>query len=509
MNQSTRTNTLRKRLWLGLTALGLVALGVVVGFALAEELTLPESMRHLGISPPQVVVSPQPDSSSPHVQRVSFPSGGVHNSTLTEVAKRARPAVVNILTRAKVQTPKQFQSPFFDDPFFRRFFGDEFERRFKQPETPQPQGTGSGVIVSRDGYIITNNHVVEHADDVQVTLSDKRTFDATVVGTDPKTDIALIKIDADDLPILPWADSRELEVGEVVMAIGNPFGLNQTVTMGIVSAVGRANVGIVDYEDFIQTDAAINPGNSGGALVNLQGELVGINTAIFSRSGGYMGIGFAIPSNMAKAIQSSLTEHGKVVRGWLGVSIQDLTADLQEQFDAPDQQGVLVSDVMEDSPAEEGGLQRGDIIRQYDSYDVNDSRHLRSLVAETPPKHSVALTILREGESQKRTITIAEMPEDVEFLASAGEAKGKHALAGLTVKPAASGKQGVEVTEVEPGSAANRAGIRKGDHIREINRQEINTMGDFEEATRKLGTKDRLLLLIQRGRGTLFLSITP
>jgi len=441
---------------------------------------------------------------------VGQPSATLQNAAFTEVAKIARPAVVNISTVVKSESRTPLRSPFFDDPFFRRFFGEEFERRFQPEESPrQQEGTGSGVIVSRDGYIITNNHVVEQGDEIQVTLSDKRNFAAEIVGTDPKTDLALAKIDADNLPVLPWGDSGKLEVGEIVLAIGNPFGLNQTVTMGIVSAVGRANVGIVDYEDFIQTDAAINPGNSGGALVNLKGELIGINTAIFSRSGGYMGIGFAIPSNMAKSIQTSLTQHGKVIRGWLGVSIQDLTPDLKEQFDAPDQRGVLVSDVVEDSPAEEGGLKRGDIIRKYDSYEVNDSRHLRSLVAETPPDASVTIQVLREGDEQQVKVRIAEMPKDLEASASSDEARGKHALTGITVKPFSSGEKGVEVTEVKPGSAASRAGIREGDIIREINRKVVRDIEDFQRLTRKLDADDRVLLLLQRGRTTIFLSITP
>ena len=430
------------------------------------------------------------------------------SDTLIQVAKRARPAVVNISTMVTSKGRSPMRSPFFDDPFFRRFFGEEFEHRFRQEESPRQQGTGSGVIVSSHGYIITNHHVVEEGDEIQVTLSDKRTFTAEIVGTDPKTDLALLKIEADDLPVLSWGDSRDLQVGEIVMAVGNPFGLNQTVTMGIVSAVGRANVGIVDYEDFIQTDAAINPGNSGGALVNLKGELIGINTAIFSRSGGYMGIGFAIPSNMAKTIQASLAEHGKVVRGWLGVSIQDLTADLQEQFDAPDQQGVLISDVVDDSPAEEGGLQRGDIIRQYDSRKVTDSRHLRSLVAETLPDTPVTIEVLRDGDERQLKITIAELPEDLETLASADEAQGKHALAGITVKPTSRNK-GVEVTDVKAGSAASRAGIRKGDVILEINRERVEGVSEFQRLTRQLDSRDRILLLLQRGRSTIFLSITP
>ncbi len=434
---------------------------------------------------------------------------GAQNSTLVQVAKLARPAVVNISTTVSAKKLKPLQSPFFDDPFFRRFFGEEFEKRFQPQESPPQQGTGSGVIVRKDGYIITNNHVVESGDEIQVTLSDKRNFTAEVIGTDPKTDLALIKIDADDLPVLPWGDSQELEVGEIVMAVGNPFGLTQTVTMGIVSAVGRANVGIVDYEDFIQTDAAINPGNSGGALVNLKGELIGINTAIFSRSGGYMGVGFAIPSNMAQAIQKSLIEHGKVVRGWLGVSIQDLTPDLKDQFDTPDTQGALVSEVLDDSPAKRAGIQRGDIIRQFDSKAVNDTRHLRSLVAESLPNASVKLHVLREGKAIELTVKIQEMPKDMTALASTGEGRGQHALAGVTVESASSDKEGVKVVKVESGSPAQRAGIQEGDYILEINRQVVKDVEDFQRATRKLDDKERILLLIQRGRSTIFLSVTP
>ncbi|HET7059117.1 MAG TPA: trypsin-like peptidase domain-containing protein, partial [Nitrospiraceae bacterium] len=260
-------------------------------------------------------------------QTSSFPG----NETFISVAKLAKASVVNISSSQKTVQGEGFRNPFFNDPFFRRFFGEE-ERRFPVPKERREQGLGSGVIVSPDGHILTNNHVVEKADEIKVLLSDKRTFKAKVIGTDPKTDVAVIKIDVDNLPVLPWGDSAQLQVGELVLAVGNPFGLNQTVTMGIISAVGRANMGIVDYEDFIQTDAAINPGNSGGALVNLKGELIGINSAIFSRTGGNMGIGFAIPSNMAKSTMHSLIKYGKVVRGWLGVSIQDITQDLAKEF---------------------------------------------------------------------------------------------------------------------------------------------------------------------------------
>ena len=439
------------------------------------------------------------------------------NQALIEVAELAKPAVVNISvlsTAAKSPTPL----PFFDDPFFRRFFGDEFNRRFQQPEQPQQpegpkaQGLGSGVIISPDGYIITNNHVVEHADQVKVLLSDKRKFDAKVVGMDPKTDLALIKIDADNLPAIRWGDSNRLKVGEMVMAIGNPFGLNQTVTMGIISAVGRANVGIVDYEDFIQTDAAINPGNSGGALVNLKGELVGINTAIFSRSGGYMGIGFAIPSNMAKSIQQSLVKRGKVVRGWLGVSIQDLTSDLKDQFDAPDTNGVLISDVVKDGPAKKAGIKRGDIIKRYGGKTVNNSVRLRSLVAETVPDTPVKLEILRDGHTKTLRVTIDEMPKNLASLSSTGEAEGNHALAGVRVEPVPPEKgydEGVSVTSVQSGSPADQAGVREGDIILEINRHSVKNVDDFRQLTQKLGPDDRVLVLLQRGRSSIFLSINP
>jgi Do/DeqQ family serine protease len=491
---------------LTIVGVGLLITGIILGMGLVGDLSFSQG----GISDTESAVSPS--TTKPLLSgALLFGEGdiGARNSTLTRVAKQARHAVVNISTTVSATKLEPLQSPFFDDPFFRRFFGEEFEKRFQPRESPRQQGTGSGVIVRKDGYIITNNHVVESGDDIQVTLSDKRNFTAEVIGTDPKTDLALLKIDADDLPVLEWGNSQKLEVGEIVMAVGNPFGLTQTVTMGIVSAVGRANVGIVDYEDFIQTDAAINPGNSGGALVNLKGELIGINTAIFSRSGGYMGVGFAIPSNMAQAIQNSLIEHGKVVRGWLGVSIQDLTPDLQDQFDAPDTQGALVSEVFDDSPAKQAGFQRGDIIRQFDDKTVKDTHHLRSLVAESVPNAPVIVHVLREGEDHELTVTIQEMPKDMMAKASTGETQGSHALAGVTVESASSREKGVTVIKVESGSPAERAGIQKNDHILEINREAVKDVEDFQRLTGQLGAKDKVLLLLQRGRSTIFLSITP
>ncbi|HSF67433.1 MAG TPA: DegQ family serine endoprotease [Nitrospiraceae bacterium] len=440
---------------------------------------------------------------------------GVSAQPFVAIAKQAKASVVNISSVTK-RTLRSQQSPipFFDDPFFRRFFGEEFERRMPAPRERQEQGLGSGVIVTSDGYIVTNNHVVEGADELTVSLPDKRTFKAKTIGTDPKTDVAVIKIDASNLPVLSWGDAGQLEVGEMVLAVGNPFGLSQTVTMGIISAVGRANMGIVDYEDFIQTDAAINPGNSGGALVNLKGELIGINTAIFTQSGGYMGIGFAIPSNMARSVMDSLLKHGKVVRGWIGVSIQEVTQDLAKEFGTAESKGALVADVLDDSPAAKANLERGDVITAYNGKTINDPNHLRSLVAETAPGSTVQLSILRDKKPRELTLTIGEQPKEIASAKGSGTGKGDHALAGVTVedvKPGQSGrlKSGVLVTEIEADSPAERAGVRTGDIIREINRKPVKDVKDFERLASQLSSKSSVLLLLNRGNATIFLSINP
>lgn len=450
---------------------------------------------------------------SPPVVKVSTPLLA-SNETFVKIAKEAMASVVNIsATKRTVQSPAT--NPLLEDPFFRRFFGEEFERRFKQPRERQEQGLGSGVIVSDDGYIVTNNHVVEQADDLMVLLGDKRKLPATLIGTDPKTDLAVIKIEATGLSTLPWGNSVALEVGELVLAVGNPFGLNQTVTMGIISAVGRANVGIVDYENFIQTDAAINPGNSGGALVNLQGQLIGINTAIFSRTGGYMGIGFAIPSQMVKSVMQSLIGHGKVIRGWLGVSIQELSQDLATQFDVPDTQGALVGDVFSESPAGQAGLKRGDIIRTYNGVTVKDPNHLRTLVAETTPESSIPLTVWRSGKIVNLSVSITEMPKDTAALTemAPSSVSGNHALSGLSVEPVQPGQtrdgQGVVVTKINPNSPAERAGVQPGDVILELNRSPIGSVKDFEQLVKRLEAGTSVLVLLQRGKGAIFLTIKP
>jgi serine protease Do len=304
----------------------------------------------------------------------------------------------------------------------------------------------------------------------------------------------------------------------MVLAVGNPFGLSQTVTMGIISAVGRANVGIVDYEDFIQTDAAINPGNSGGALINLKGELIGINTAIFSQSGGYMGIGFAIPSNMAKSVMQNLIKHGKVVRGWIGISIQEVTADLAKQFGASEATGALISDVLEDGPASKGKLERGDIITAYNGITVRDPGHLRSLVADTTPGTAVTISVLRDNKPHDAKVTVGELPKELATASrEAGRTKGDHVLSGLTVENLSGdterfgrgkARSGVVITQIEPDSAAERAGLRTGDIIREINRKPVKDVKDFDRLTSQLTPKTSVLLLLNRGNATIFLTIT-
>ncbi len=335
---------------------------------------------------------------------------------LAELTAAVRPAIVNISTTRTVKISGGMD-PFFDDPFFRRFFGDRFNRQ--QPERERKSsGLGSGVIVSPDGYIITNSHVVKEADEIKVLLSDRKEYAGTVIGSDPKTEIAVIKIDAKNLHTLPWGDSDKLRVGEFVLAVGNPYGLNQTVTMGIVSALGRANVGIADYEDFIQTDAAINPGNSGGALVNVRGELIGINTAIYSTSGGYQGIGFAIPSNMVRSVMESLVKKGKVIRGWLGVSIQKVTPELAKQFSLQEEQGALIGDVIEGSPAEKAGIKRGDVIIEYDGKKIEEPYMLRNMVANTIPGEDHEVTLLRDNQRMRVKVTIGELPAEQQALSS-------------------------------------------------------------------------------------------
>ena len=375
---------------------------------------------------------------------------------------------------------------------------------------------GSGVIVSPDGYIITNHHVIDGARELTVTLPDKREFKGKVIGTDPKTDLALIKVDAQGLPSVPWGDSAKLQVGEYVLAVGNPFGLNSTVTLGIVSALGRGRMGITQYEDFIQTDAAINPGNSGGALVNARGELIGINTAIFSRTGGYQGVGFAVPASMAQPVYDSLVKTGKVVRGYLGVGIQEVTQDLAKLFGLKQTQGALVSDVNEGSPAEQAGIKQGDIIIGYQGSLVQDAVALQRAVTRTPVGTKATAKVVRNGHEMDLTVTIGEQPDSTK-IARADQGSSEHPLAGVAVQELdrqtahelglTKKTQGVVVMDVEPDSLASQAGLMPGDVIREINKQPVKSVKDYEKIMSSLKKDQQALLLINRQGASLFLSV--
>ncbi len=432
------------------------------------------------------------------------------NQALSEVAMAVKPSVVNISSTRTFRTPGT-PHPFFNDPFFRRFFGDEF-RFFDRPREHRQSGLGSGVIVDKDGYILTNYHVIKDADEIKVKLSDKREFNGKVIGSDSKTDLAVIKIQADKLPVIKWGDSDRLKVGEMILAIGNPFGLTQTVTSGIISATGRANVGIADYEDFIQTDAAINPGNSGGALVNVRGELVGINTAIFSTSGGYQGIGFAIPSNMAKVVMENLIKKGKVVRGWLGVSIQPITPELAKQFNLQNEKGVLIGDVVEDSPAEKAGLKRGDVILELEGKEFSEPSALRNAVAAIPPGKEITLKILRDGKTMTVKATVAELPAGMQKFSPHSEG----ALKGVQVQDITPDIRralqlpkrvtGVIVTDVAEGSPADGL-LEENDIIMEVNRKKVNNTKDFVAAGASIKKGQGALLLIYRNGSTIYLTI--
>lgn len=431
---------------------------------------------------------------------------------MAELAEAVSPAIVNISTVRTEKVTSTPLDPLFQDPFFRKFFGDKHPR-LQEPREHKSASLGSGVIVSRNGYILTNNHVVKNADTIKVLLSDKREFTGKIIGTDPQTDLSVIKIDAENLSTLELGDSDALKVGELVLAVGNPFGLNQTITMGIVSAVGRANVGIADYEDFIQTDAAINPGNSGGALVNVKGELIGINTAIFSTTGGYQGIGFAIPARMAKVVMDSLLLKGKVIRGWLGVSIQGITPELAKQFNLEKDYGNLVSDVVDGSPADKGGIMRGDVIIELNGLPVNEPFNLRNMVAATPPGEEVEFKVIRNGEILVLPVTVAEIPGDDQKTST----EYKNALQGVSVQdltPDLYRKlnlpdkiRGVVVTDIEQGSNAESR-LVPGDVILEINRRAISNLDDYESIVSQIKQDIDVLLLVFRRGSTIFVPIS-
>ncbi len=421
--------------------------------------------------------------------------------SLAPMLDKVRPAVVNIATEGRI---RQNMNPLFADPFFRRFFGVP-----DQPVERKTSSLGSGVIVdAKRGLILTNNHVIANADQIKITLRDGRNLEAEVVGTDPETDVAVIKVPAEDLTAITTTDSDAIDVGDFVVAIGNPFGLGQTVTSGIVSALGRSGLGIEGYEDFIQTDASINPGNSGGALVNLRGELVGINTAIFSQSGGNIGIGFAIPINLALQIMEQILETGEVKRAFLGVSLQDVSPELAEAFGLKRQTGAIINQVLPDSPADKAGLQTGDIVLTVDNKKIRNANDLRNRVGLLPVGKKVRMTILRDGKEKKLSVDVQENQ-----MASGGGPRAiNELLEGVTVaeleqESAYLQITGVQVIQVERGSIAWRNGLRAGDIITSVNKQDIRNMQEFLATVDKLSAP--LLLRIIRGNNAAFLVLKP
>ncbi len=422
-----------------------------------------------------------------------------HKPTLAPMLKKALPGVVNISTRSTIRVE---ENPLFSDPFFRRFFDI--------PDVPlerESQSLGSGVIVDADkGYILTNNHVIDKADEISVTLRDGRHFQARVVGTDPEVDLAVIQIEARGLTALPFGDSDALEVGDFVVAIGNPFGLGQTVTSGIVSALGRSGLGIEGYEDFIQTDASINPGNSGGALVDLDGRLVGINTAIVGPAGGNVGIGFAIPSNMARNIMEQLIRYGEVRRGQLGVYIQDVTPDLARAFGLRRARGAVITQVIPGSPADRAGLKEGDVVVKVNGESIDNAADLRNAIGLLRVGAEARIEIIRDGRRRTVKVRIRERSQE-RARAGAIDPRLDGAVLGAIEPghPLAGQVEGVEVLEVKRGSPAWVAGLRKGDIIVSVNRQRVKSVADVKRAVRQ--GRDGLLLNIRRGDGALYLVI--
>lgn len=450
------------------------------------------------------------------------------SSAFSAAAKTAMPAVVSIKVEKAIEggpmtfeTPYGYNDPFglFGDEFLRKFFGDRLPPQQQQQQAPRKyyeRGQGSGFIISKDGYILTNNHVVGDVDKITVELKDGRKFEnAKLIGTDPDSEVALIKIDGNNFPVLPMGNSDRIEIGDWVIAIGNPFGLSETVTVGVISAVGRSNVHIAAYEDFIQTDAAINPGNSGGPLINLDGQVIGINTAIFSQSGGYMGIGFAIPINMARNIEQQLKENGKVTRGYLGIYGQDMTTDMAELLNLKSSEGVIVAQVEQDSPAEKAGIKNHDILLKMNGHKIESYESLRNEIAMLSPGSRIVFQVLRDGNTREIAVNLAERPMTMaQGNLPKGQQQTQKAL-GIEVQDLTKDLaerfgyalgQGVIVTRVVPGSPAADVGIQPGDLIQSVNQKPVSSVDDFDKAV--AGTKDnKILLLIKRGEYSQFVVV--
>ncbi|MCX7981904.1 MAG: DegQ family serine endoprotease [Syntrophales bacterium] len=430
--------------------------------------------------------------------------------SFADLTEKVKPAVVNISTTRTVRSGGVFSpfgdSPlerFFGDEFFERFFGDIPRREFKQ------QSLGSGFIISADGYIFTNNHVVEKADKIIVKLSDGRQFDAKVIGKDAKTDIALIKIKAERLPVAEIGDSDKVRVGDWVIAIGNPFGLEHTVTAGIVSAKGRV-IGAGPYDNFIQTDASINPGNSGGPLFSLEGKVIGINTAIVAQA---QGIGFAIPINMAKAILPDLKAKGKVTRAWMGISVQDVTEDMAKVLKLKSREGAIITETFKDDPADRAGLKPGDVITEINGKKIKDSHELLLTIASLPVGEKITVKVVRDGKEMTFYVTVTERKEEKEIALSREGAKDKFGLVVQNITPEVARqlglkkRQGVIVVAVEEGSPADEAGIQPQDIILQVNRVPVNSVADYMREMGKKSVKEGIALLIKRGNATFFITL--
>ena len=431
----------------------------------------------------------------------------VASGSFAQVAEAVGPAVVNINTFMRSGGGRTPVEEFFGDEFFRRFFGD--------PERPQQQGSlGSGVIVDPSGIALTNAHVVERGTDIEVVTAEGKKHRAKVVGLDKRTDLAVLRLQGGGpYPSAVLGDSDKVRVGDWVLAIGSPFGLQQTVTAGIISAKGRS-IGQGPFDDFLQTDAAINPGNSGGPLVNMSGEIVGINSAILSRSGGNVGIGFSIPSNMAKRIYTELVARGKITRGWLGVSIQPLTPELAKSFGLKEPKGVLIADVVKDSPADKAGLVAGDVLMEFDGKKLEVPQDLQKIVAVTAPGKGVPVKLWREKGEKTLEIKIGETPEETAQLEPSGKSKSLLGLETRPITPEIARQlnlrttEGVLVARVEDEGPAAEAGLQRGDVIREVNRQRIKSEQDYERATQGLKAGDRVTVLLQRGPQSLYVAFT-
>ena len=430
-------------------------------------------------------------------------------------------AVVNISSTKVVKRQNQLPGLFFNDPFFRRFFGDQNPEspESQGPQTQKEQSLGSGVIVNPNGYLLTNNHVIEGASDVRVFTTDRKEYKAKVIGTDSRTDVAVLKIEASGLSAFTLGDSSNLKVGDVVFAIGDPFGIGETATMGIVSATGRALGGAIErYEDFVQTDAAINPGNSGGALIDLHGNLIGINTAILSGGGGNQGVGFAIPINMARNIMEQILEHGKVVRGQLGVVVQSVDPDMAKALGRNSGGGALVGDVAPNGPAAKAGIERGDLILEFNGQEIQGPQDLSVRTSQTPPGTTVHLKVFRNGQTRDVAVALSELSEKGPSAQGGQEGGGGGVLRGLKVDALTpsiarelqlpANTTGVVVTSIDPSSPAAAADVQRGDVIQEVNRKPVRNIDDFQRAVQSAGNES-VLLLINRGGQTHFVVVQP